>query len=417
MSDFRYKKTLCAVFTIAVLCLLSLLLNIKPHTKPVNLSSVRREIIPISNISKSEDFSDLQFLKKELSGKQIVMMGEMLHSDGGTFLAKSRLIRFLNKECGYDVILFEAGRYDMFRFENDIHTNRIKADPANYIYPFWSSSVQMLPLWNYIRHSGMKVGGIDVQCTGSISDTMRRELLFRYLKRFDKNPEKKWSYFYKYMGHLKYAQEHWYLIGGNFKKTYYPDRICADADSIVKILSDHVYASYVNGIKNVLLYSTKYEVGESLRERWRDSLMTENFVEIMQSPEYKDRKVIIWCANLHAFNDNSQFYGHSFINFGERIKKLFGNKIYTIIFTSYSRHDKDDNQIYDVSGFNTIEYALHSQHKPYLYIKSLTDKVLNPVACRANQDLAFDLNLGKMADALFFIDSNENAYYPKQYHN
>lgn len=52
-----------------------------------------------------EDFADLQPIARALRNARIVLLGEATHGDGGTFLAKSRLIKFLHQELGFDVLV------------------------------------------------------------------------------------------------------------------------------------------------------------------------------------------------------------------------------------------------------------------------------------------------------------------------
>jgi len=60
-----------------------------------------------------DDFADLEPFAKAVGDARIVMLGEATHGDGTTFLAKSRLVRFLHERMGFDVLAFESGLYDM----------------------------------------------------------------------------------------------------------------------------------------------------------------------------------------------------------------------------------------------------------------------------------------------------------------
>src|SRR5690554_7973472 len=56
--------------------------------------------------TNNTDFSDLEFLKKELQNKKIIVLGESGHGDGASFEAKTRLVkrseeRRVGKECRY----------------------------------------------------------------------------------------------------------------------------------------------------------------------------------------------------------------------------------------------------------------------------------------------------------------------------
>src|SRR5690348_12910399 len=56
-----------------------------------------------------EDFSDLMPLKSIIGDSvKLVMLGEQSHGDGTTFLAKTRMIKFLHEKMGFDILAFES---------------------------------------------------------------------------------------------------------------------------------------------------------------------------------------------------------------------------------------------------------------------------------------------------------------------
>src|SRR6185369_4170315 len=55
------------------------------------------------------DFKDLEPLRATLKSVRVVLLGEQSHGDGNTFLVKTRLIRFLHEQMGFDVLVFESG--------------------------------------------------------------------------------------------------------------------------------------------------------------------------------------------------------------------------------------------------------------------------------------------------------------------
>ena len=60
------------------------------------------------------------------------MLGEHPYDDGTTFVAKTRLVRFLHEQMGFNVLAFESGLYDCPKgygsrrpsAQNDVATHR-----------------------------------------------------------------------------------------------------------------------------------------------------------------------------------------------------------------------------------------------------------------------------------------------------
>ena len=63
--------------------------------------------ITSSNINKKK-FKDLMPLKEKIGDARIVLLGEQTHGHGTTHRMKSRLIRFLHEEMGFNVLAWES---------------------------------------------------------------------------------------------------------------------------------------------------------------------------------------------------------------------------------------------------------------------------------------------------------------------
>jgi erythromycin esterase-like protein len=78
-------------------------------------SYVQHNVVSISAIDPdSSDYSDLAAFGDAIGGSRVVMLGEQDHGDAATFLAKTRLIKYLHEKKGFNVLAFES---DFFGLE------------------------------------------------------------------------------------------------------------------------------------------------------------------------------------------------------------------------------------------------------------------------------------------------------------
>lgn len=114
------------------------------------------------------NFSDLQPLKDHIGDARIVLLGEQSHFDGTTFLAKTRLIKFLHQQMGFDVLAFEYGLYEcnkawqlMVSGKNAYEATRIG------LSRIWRDSQQCHPLIDYFdaaihMQQPLQIAGFDI---------------------------------------------------------------------------------------------------------------------------------------------------------------------------------------------------------------------------------------------------------------
>ncbi len=120
-----------------------------------------------------DDFRDLEPLRKSLEGVRVVMLGEQDHGDGTTFLAKTRLIRFLHEKMGFDVLAFESGLYDCAKaWERLAAGEPARVAVPRGVFAIWTRSREVQPLIDYLGaqfKSGhpLELAGVDSQLTGS----------------------------------------------------------------------------------------------------------------------------------------------------------------------------------------------------------------------------------------------------------
>src|SRR5262249_29864603 len=145
-----------------------------PPPRAERVAWLQAHTSPIRSIDPDDlDFSDLAVIGDAIGNARMVLLGEQSHGDGSTFLAKTRLIRFLHERLGFDVLAFESGLYDMRKV-----WQRLRAGEAAFsavrrgLFGIWSLSEQVQPLVHYLAHcahsaSPLEVTGFDCQPSGS----------------------------------------------------------------------------------------------------------------------------------------------------------------------------------------------------------------------------------------------------------
>ncbi len=106
------------------------------------LTEVNRHKQDVKSILMTDsNFSDLSFFDAMLKNNRILMLGEMMHNDGETFKAKARIIRYLHEQLDYDVVLYEAGQYDMWMMNAQMDTLMDKSQEKTIggtgLFDFW----------------------------------------------------------------------------------------------------------------------------------------------------------------------------------------------------------------------------------------------------------------------------------------
>ncbi|MDR2684849.1 MAG: hypothetical protein LBB53_05665, partial [Prevotellaceae bacterium] len=119
-----------------------------------------------------ENTDDLFFLSSVLQNKNIVLLGEAEHSDETTFAYKTQIIKYLHENLGFDVLFFEAGRFE-FDYLCAEHQHIDTLFFQNTLWNFWANSESCKQLFAYIdslqySENQMFVSGFDIQPSGNL---------------------------------------------------------------------------------------------------------------------------------------------------------------------------------------------------------------------------------------------------------
>jgi hypothetical protein len=113
---------------------------------------LRSHAIPVRSVNPGDDdFSDLNPLKEMIGDARIVLLGEQTHCDALTFLAKTRLIKFLHSEMDFDVLAWESGIYDVHKAWELIESGEdVTTAVGRGIFPTWTVYEETQELFKYV---------------------------------------------------------------------------------------------------------------------------------------------------------------------------------------------------------------------------------------------------------------------------
>jgi erythromycin esterase len=132
------------------------------------------------------DFSDLSGLRMAIGGARVVLLGEQTHGEGSTFQAKTRVIKFLHEQMGFDVLAFESGLYDCARIWENVEAGaEVSKEVVGSLFYMYATSVQTQDMFRYIQgqlhgHDPLIMAGFESQHSG----VKAKELLFVDFERF-----------------------------------------------------------------------------------------------------------------------------------------------------------------------------------------------------------------------------------------
>lgn len=342
----------------------------------------------------SDNYSDLAFLKPLLQDKKVVSLGENFHRVAEYSAIKTRMIKFLHEELGYDVIAFESGMGDAaVAYEQGANLTPAQMMELS-IFPIWHSQ-RTLGLYEYIQEQSktdhpLILAGYDMQFTTGyltqfISDwisgldpargkqfyafemqgiTDLYTVLNKYGIDSDNNPEFKAAihqvkdaYAPQYEELVQWVSEHKQELVKSF-----PDNPKL-ADMMIRVLKD----------RSKFIEMAAYDTRESYE--FRDRAMADN-LEWLMDVMYPGKKFILWAHNDHLakststilnppigeINGNSGLWQSSFKSMGEMMHEKLQDDMYVIglYMNEGQASEISTGQTFDISPMprGSLEYTL-----------------------------------------------------------
>ncbi|TDW99750.1 erythromycin esterase family protein [Dinghuibacter silviterrae] len=267
---------------------------------------VQHETHPIRTISPdSLDFSDLDVVGQAVGDKRIVMLGEQDHGDAPTFLAKTRLIKYLHERKGFNVVVFEGDFFSLTQGYGETSPEKMGDFLKHNIFPIWSYCDGCTDLFSrYIPdHSReLKVVGVDLQMIFGFGYRFLRHRLDSVLRRLDlpvTHEEGYTTIFLPMVDSLPSIR--WYRRVGKATLDSVADWAARAGDQArTKLSKDDFWVHVLDNLRDEARMYVYAPSNDRKREsEIRDRRMAENlawFADVV----YPNEKLIVWAANPHV---------------------------------------------------------------------------------------------------------------------
>jgi erythromycin esterase len=304
---------------------------------------LRENVLPIRSIDPDdENFTDLEPLRAVLDGVRLVLLGEADHQSGSDFLAKTRLVKFLHRELGFDVLAFEAAMYDMTVAWDSLRTGTPPREAFWLGSGTWAGAVQMQPLVAYLGEHArgkrpLEIAGFDHQhqiaSVFYFADDLVRFLSERGVGGPLVSRESPEHGVLQALSQVHYrygvAPQPDVSIGRAF--------LAAVEESLVAVsaMPDERARQWAQIMRSLACHTRFVLRHKDIGSCNRDEQMAKNLLWLANE-RYPDRKIIVWSATSHAARmAEIPPSGGSGPSMGQRIGEAFGSKSYVIGVTSY----------------------------------------------------------------------------------
>lgn len=153
-----------------------------PAADERRIAWLREHAVPLATIDPAAALDDLDFLTADLAGVRVVLLGEATRGDGGAFLAKARLVRYLHERLGFDLLAFECGFYDCARSWSELRAGAdARAALGRTLFPQYVEAAEFQPLVELLAARArstrpLEITGIDPQSSPDAARELLAEL-------------------------------------------------------------------------------------------------------------------------------------------------------------------------------------------------------------------------------------------------
>jgi len=328
------------------------------------------QAVPVASLS-SGDFRDLAPLRRRLEGVRIVQLGESSHGAAEFNRVKTRLVRFLHEEMGFDVLAFESDPYQCALADRAAATASPKATLGNCVVGVWHTE-EVAELFAYLRETRktrhpLMLAGYDIQPIGPNKDgrpdyiatvvarldpkraQAARALDRAFLDAYAKPPPERRRFFREHRADLiaRFTDLHRFLVD-NEKALL--DAFAGSNDPQAPLLAQQT----VWTTRQYLIQQTA--PSNLIYAEARDWGMAQNLIFLAERLKPRS-KIITWAHNAHVQHGQERIdlTGIEEPAFASRaagtwLRERYGSRLFTMgIYASAGRMTRNDRREIEVS--------------------------------------------------------------------
>lgn len=359
-------------------------------------------------------------LAEALDGVRIVLLGENGHGVGEFTRAKVRLIEWLHREHGFDLVVFESGLFECGRAWERVR----ELEPAEALrgclsYPF--EHAELLPLFRTFRETAdgprpLAFGGMDLQAQGFDSGE-RPETAARWLTTVDPELARRVaasdSALYLVPDSGGAGGEVYRLAHGAAPELLADYRAAAEATEGLPRWTFRLAEGWVERL--ALRGALEAEGGDQvpgryyeLRDEWMARAVAAH-ADSLGAP----RKVVVWLHNDHARYGRFPIGGDSIRSTGGYLREWYGDQVLSVgLFLGRGTVADNSRRPREVVPLpaGALEGFLGRAPGSYLVLRGNADPGVREWAAASHPYLRMGLDTLEMTparefDALFYIDS------------
>lgn len=267
---------------------------------------------------------------------------------------KSELVKYLHKEKGFDLLLFESNFFPLQKLIEE--ENKDFKNTKKYIFPIYTNCNQCSGLFSYIDstyaiENPLLVSGFDMQAYFE-KDEFSEEL--KDLMNKSQIVIQDTTWFYTSL-HTMVKTKNDLPIDELSKLINYTDSLSKEGNSFVH--QEMKSLKRFLQMRKVSEYKKKVKPYEYLNVR--DSSMAENALWLIKE-RYPNKKIIVWAHNVHL----SRYERSKFYYMGSGLYNALGDEMYSIGFTAYEGAGK-----YAVNNIEHVKKSTKNSLEDWMYKK------------------------------------------------